>query len=86
MRLQPEAKSITVASNGREAMIEHLEEDSEYSVTVTASTVVGEGPASQTMNLTTFSACKCLVTTRCYGMSVSSETSKFLIMKVHKTC
>eukprot|EP00800_Vazella_pourtalesii_P019759 TRINITY_DN684_c0_g1_i2.p1 TRINITY_DN684_c0_g1~~TRINITY_DN684_c0_g1_i2.p1 ORF type:complete len:1118 (-),score=311.70 TRINITY_DN684_c0_g1_i2:160-3231(-) len=56
VRLQPEAKSITVASNGREAMIEHLEEDSEYSVTVTASTVVGEGPASQTMNLTTFSA------------------------------
>ncbi|KAI6661336.1 Phosphatidylinositol phosphatase PTPRQ-like [Oopsacas minuta] len=55
LRLQPETKSITVLSTVYEAMIESLEENSEYSVTVSASTSAGEGPKNQAVTETTFS-------------------------------
>ena len=60
-RLQPEQKTIIVVATGWEQLIEGLEEDSEYSVSVSASTLVGEGPTSTVIKVTTFTSGRYLI-------------------------
>ena len=77
-RLQPEQKQLTAAHSESEHLIEGLEEASEYSVSISASTLEGEGPISTEMKVTTLTSSKYLslhlasVIDRIYRYSVLS--------------